>query len=52
MKIGRLIRGLMLCCSGAMLLQESGCTLQTLEVIQTGLLAITAAGAVAILQNI
>ena len=53
MNSARRIRILMLLGSGAMLLQAAGCTFQEfLNVVQTGLLGVTAAGAVAIIQNI
>jgi hypothetical protein len=53
MKNPRRIRILMMLGTGAMLLQAAGCTFQEfLNVVQTGLLGVTAAGAVAIIQNI
>ena len=53
MKSARGIRVLMMLGSGMMLLQAAGCSFQeVLNVIQTGLLGVTAAGAVAIIQNI
>ena len=54
MKNGRLLRGaMMLLGTGALLLQAGGCGFQELlTIVQTGLLGVTAAGAVAIMQNI
>ena len=53
MKSGRRFRVIMMLCSGLVLLQAAGCGFQEiLNIVQTGLLGVTAAGAVAILQNI
>ena len=54
MKYNRLMRAMMMFGSGSILLQAGGCvTFQTIvEIVQTGLLGVTAAGAVAILRNI
>ena len=52
MKNARLMRVAMMLCSGALLLQAAGCNFLTLlEIAQTGLLGVTAAGAVASRQN-
>lgn len=49
----RMIRALQFVASGWILLQTSGCTTtEFLEFIQTVFLGVTAAGAVAIIQNI
>ena len=49
----RMMRVMKMAAAGAILLQASGCAfLAANEVIQTILLGITAAGSVAILQNI
>ncbi|MEK7710719.1 MAG: hypothetical protein AAB341_02390 [Planctomycetota bacterium] len=49
----RMLRAMQLLASGMVLLQIGGCTAsQILEVIQTGLLGVTAAGAFAIIKNI
>ena len=53
MKTDRRVRMLMMLGSGLVLLQAAGCGFQEfLSIIQTGLLGVTAAGAVAIIQNI
>lgn len=53
MKRLRLIRSAVLVSSGALLFQAAGCTpLPILDILQTALLAVTAAGSIAILENI
>ncbi len=52
MKRARIMRSMCLFCSGALILQATGCFTTGLEVLQTGLLGVTAAGAIAIIQNI
>ena len=53
MKNGRHLRLTMILGSGLVLLQGAGCTFEeVLNILQTGLLGVTAAGAVAIIQNI
>jgi hypothetical protein len=53
MKTDRRIRVLMMLGSGLILLQAAGCGFQEfLNIVQTGLLGVTAAGAIAIIQNI
>ncbi|MGB2986356.1 MAG: hypothetical protein WBE26_10780 [Phycisphaerae bacterium] len=53
MKGFRLVRVMKLLAPGAILLQVGGCDLATLnEFVQTVLLGVTAAGSIAILQNI
>ncbi len=53
MKNGRYLRVAMMLSSGAMLLQAAGCAFgDILQIVQTGLLGVTAAGAYAIIQNI
>ncbi len=49
----RIMRTLQLLGAGAIMLQTSGCTSsQFLEFVQTVLLGITAAGGIAIIQNV
>ncbi len=49
----RILQAIQMLASGMILLQIGGCTAaQFLEVIQTGLLGVTAAGAIAIIRNI
>ncbi len=53
MKHGRVSRAMMILASGAVLLQGGGCGFTDFnDFVQTVLLGITAAGSVAILQNI
>ena len=53
MKNGRYMRVAMMLASGGMLLQAAGCAFNDiLQIVQTGLLGVTAAGAYAIIQNI
>jgi len=53
MKLMRGLRLMKLVAAGAILVQSGGCVFSdALEFIQTVLLAVTAAGSVAILQNI
>ncbi len=53
MRGNRMVRGLQLAASGMFILQIGGCTTtQFLEFVQTILLGITAAGGIAIIQNI
>jgi hypothetical protein len=53
MKVSRILKVAKLAVSGSILLQVAGCDIfSILDFVQTGLLAVTAAGAVAILQNI
>ncbi len=53
MKRYRIMRGLTMLASGAVMLQLGGCTTTGLfDLLQTAFLGITAAGAIAILQNI
>ncbi len=53
MRTFRIVRAMKVLCSGALLLQIGGCSsLELIQFIQTILLGITAAGAVAIIQNI
>lgn len=53
MKYGRMMRVVMMLGSGAVLLQAAGCAFNDiLQIVQTGLLGVTAAGAYAIIQNI
>ncbi len=53
MKRGRLLRSAMMFLSGATLLQAAGCTPPSiLDILQTAFLAVTAAGSLAILNNI
>jgi len=49
----RMLYAIKMLASGMILLQVGGCTAtQLLEVIQTGLLGVTAAGAITIIRNI
>lgn len=53
--LARLTRGVVALGGGVMLLQMGGCGMGDFpffEIVQTGLLGVTAAGALAILQNI
>ncbi len=53
MRTSRILRAMKVLGSGAMLLQVGGCDFATFnEILQTILLGITAAGGVAIIQNI
>ena len=52
MKRARLVRSAMMFFSGAVVLQIAGCMPSVVDVIQTVLLGISAAGSLAILQNI
>ena len=53
MRTSRLMRAMKVLGSGAVLLQAGGCDLNFLnDTVQTILLGITAAGAIAIIQNI
>lgn len=52
MKSARMMRLMTLAMTGGMLLQATGCTITALDVINTALLGVTAAGAVVIIQNV
>lgn len=53
MKRFRIMRGLTMLASGAVMLQIAGCTTTAaFDFLQTAFLGVTAAGAIAILQNI
>jgi len=52
MRTRRLARTMKMLCCGALLLQAGGCAVTAIDLIQTALLGITAAGGVAILRNI
>ena len=55
MKSTRMLRWSAMLASGGVMLQMGGCSVDVggfLEFLQTGFLAITAAGAIAILQNV
>ena len=53
MRTSRILRAMKVLGSGAMLFQVGGCDFMTFnEILQTILLGITAAGGVAIIQNI
>lgn len=53
MRTSRIMRAMKVLGSGAMLLQFGGCDFTTFnEILQTILLGITAAGGIAIIQNI
>ena len=52
MRMERAIRVMKMIGCGALLMQSTGCTATTLDIIQTILLGFTAAGGIAIIQNI
>ena len=47
-----MMRLMTLAMTGGMLLQATGCTITALDVINTALLGVTAAGVVVIIQNV